>query len=315
MSTVHVMAAVVCNPAGDILIAKRPDDKHQGGLWEFPGGKLEDGEARFAGLRRELQEELGIVVTEARPLIDIHYHYPDKSVRLDVWKVTAFEGEAHGAEGQPVRWVNPSQLNEYAFPAANAPIVTAAQLPDLYLITPDLDDDDAILAGLGRAVDQGISLAQLRQTQVEESAYAALAESAMQKFGGSLQLMLKSSRLPRRPNAGWHLTASQLRKQAEAGWQKGTEVEGWLAASCHDKEELALAEKVGADFVTLSPLLPTQSHPGSATLGWDRAKALIATTNLPVYLLGGVGPEHLDQAFEAGAQGIAGISRLWPPAD
>ncbi len=315
MSTVHVMAAVICNPAGDILIAKRPDEKHQGGLWEFPGGKLEDGEARFAGLRRELQEELGIGVTEARPLIDINYHYPDKSVRLDVWKVTAFTGEAHGAEGQPVRWVAPSQLNDFAFPAANAPIVTAAQLPDLYLITPDLDDENAILAGLGRAVDQGISLAQLRQTQLGSATYAALAERVMQELGAGLPLMSKGSRPPRMPNVGWHLTASQLREQADAGWRKGSEVEGWLAASCHDQEELALAEKVGADFVTLSPLLPTQSHPGAATLGWDRAEALIATTNLPVYLLGGVGPEHLNQAFEAGAQGIAGISQLWPPAD
>jgi 8-oxo-dGTP diphosphatase len=94
-------------------------------LWEFPGGKLEDGEEPFLGLIRELQEELGIEVMEAGPLITVTHDYSDKAVTLDVWEVSDFEGDARGVEGQEVRWVKPKQLSQFEFPAANAAIVEA----------------------------------------------------------------------------------------------------------------------------------------------------------------------------------------------
>lgn len=87
MKRVHVAAAVIRDASGKILIARRADTQHQGGLWEFPGGKVEDGEAVQAALSRELQEELGIVVSAARPLIKVQHDYPDKQVLLDVWEV------------------------------------------------------------------------------------------------------------------------------------------------------------------------------------------------------------------------------------
>lgn len=119
----HVAAAVIYNPQGSILIARRPSDKHQGGLWEFPGGKVEVHETARQALDRELLEELGIQVTAAQPLIQIPYEYPERHVLLDVFNVTAFIGEARGCEGQPLVWVDVSQLAEYAFPAANRPII------------------------------------------------------------------------------------------------------------------------------------------------------------------------------------------------
>ena len=136
MKRIHVAAAVIRGPESSVLIAKRPLDKHQGGLWEFPGGKVEDGEGVESALARELQEELGIEVTQAQPLIQVRHDYPDKQVLLDVWEVLAFAGEPHGAEGQPLAWVAPEALVDYSFPAANQPIVTAARLPQHYLITP-----------------------------------------------------------------------------------------------------------------------------------------------------------------------------------
>lgn len=100
-------------------------------------GKVEDGEPVRAALARELEEELGIRVERARPLIQVRHDYADKHVLLDVWEVDGFSGEAHGAEGQPLAWVEPRELADYEFPAANAPIVQAARLPAHYLITPD----------------------------------------------------------------------------------------------------------------------------------------------------------------------------------
>lgn len=122
---IHVAAGVIVSASGQILLARRPESAHQGGLWEFPGGKVEAGESVEVALGRELQEELAIGVSACAPLLEVRHDYPDKSVLLDVWLVTAFSGEPHGNEGQPVRWVDVAALNDYAFPAANAPIVAA----------------------------------------------------------------------------------------------------------------------------------------------------------------------------------------------
>src|SRR5690554_771201 len=211
MRRIHVIAAVIRDAQERILIAKRPEHVHQGGLWEFPGGKLEPDEGRLDGLVRELREELGITVTEARPMLDIRHDYPDKSVRLDVWLVTGFDGEAHGAEGQPVRWVAAAELDDYAFPAANAPIVQAAQLPETYLITPDVQDEAELFAGLQRAREAGIRLVQLRQTAMSAGEYAALVERVLAEFGDAFQLMVKGDEPPVWPEVGWHLTSRQLR--------------------------------------------------------------------------------------------------------
>ena len=123
MKRVHVAAAVIYGQDGRILLAKRPDHVHQGGLWEFPGGKLRDGESVQAALSRELEEELGIQVIAGEPLVQISHDYPDKLVLLDFWKVTQFTGEPSGAEGQPVKWVAVEDLPSYSYPEANKPVL------------------------------------------------------------------------------------------------------------------------------------------------------------------------------------------------
>lgn len=125
MSVVHVAVGVILDADQRILITRRAADAHQGGLWEFPGGKVEDGESLDSALRRELLEELGITIGATRPLIEISHDYGDKQVLLDVHVVTEFRGEALGLEGQPLRWVPAEELGDYAFPAANVPIVDA----------------------------------------------------------------------------------------------------------------------------------------------------------------------------------------------
>ena len=136
MKQVHVAVAVaVVNE--DILIARRPDDKHQGGLWEFPGGKVEPGETTAEALVRELDEEVALpVATEhMSPLMEIPFNYPDRSVLLEVlWVDVPMNNAllAHGAEGQEVRWVHYSKLADFQFPEANGPILDAvtARLQD-----------------------------------------------------------------------------------------------------------------------------------------------------------------------------------------
>lgn len=124
---IHVAVGVILNAENRILIALRPEDTHQGGLWEFPGGKVECHETVESALDRELFEELGLRVTACKPLTKIQHDYTDKSVLLDVWWVNQFEGVAEGKEGQPLRWVSAEELSDYRFPAANKPIISAVQ--------------------------------------------------------------------------------------------------------------------------------------------------------------------------------------------
>ena len=122
---IHVVAGVLFDPSGRVLVAQRPSGAHLAGRWEFPGGKLEPGEPREAGLARELAEELGIRVLAASPLIEVEHRYSERDVLLDVWRVESYSGEPHGREGQAVEWRNVGSLDAADFPPADAPVLTA----------------------------------------------------------------------------------------------------------------------------------------------------------------------------------------------
>ena len=125
MNRVHVAVGVILDQQQNILLTRRAADAHQGGLWEFPGGKVEDGEDLAVALQRELLEELGIEIGRTSPLIAVQHDYADKAVLLDVHVVWDFAGEAVGLERQPLAWVSAWDLPDYEFPAANEPIVAA----------------------------------------------------------------------------------------------------------------------------------------------------------------------------------------------
>ncbi|SBS30037.1 8-oxo-dGTP diphosphatase [Marinomonas spartinae] len=119
---VRVAAGIILRE-GQVFIALRSSDKHQGGLWEFPGGKCEEGEVSLSALARELNEECGVEVLEASHFQTVAHDYGDKQVELVFFTVTKFSGEPHGREGQEVCWVPLGDLVNYAFPEANRVIV------------------------------------------------------------------------------------------------------------------------------------------------------------------------------------------------
>jgi mutator protein MutT len=128
---IHVVAAAVIDTAGRVLIAQRPAGKHMAGGWEFPGGKLELGEERLAGLARELREELGItLVGTPRPLIRVRHAYPTREVLLDIWVVKSYNGEARGLDGQVLRWCTQDELEAAELLPADRPIVRVLRLPE-----------------------------------------------------------------------------------------------------------------------------------------------------------------------------------------
>ena len=127
---VHVVAAAMIDAASRVLIAQRPAGKHLAGGWEFPGGKLEPGEERVAGLARELSEELGITIGAPRPLIRVRHAYPSRDVLLDLWVVRDFQGEPRGLDGQALRWCSREELAAVELLPADGPIVRALGLPE-----------------------------------------------------------------------------------------------------------------------------------------------------------------------------------------
>jgi mutator protein MutT len=148
---VHVVAGAVIDAAGRVLIAQRPKGKHLAGGWEFPGGKLEPGEERVAGLARELHEDLGITIGAPRPLIRVRHSYPSREVLLDVWIVRDYSGEPRGLDDQELRWCTQDELSTVNLLPADWPIVKALRLPDRLtkISSPHYSIDD--LGSLRRA--------------------------------------------------------------------------------------------------------------------------------------------------------------------
>ena len=310
VQTLHVVVGVVRNRQGQILIARRPAHVHQGDLWEFPGGKIESGETPGQALRRELHEELGITVDAFYRLGKVHHDYADKSVLLDVYVIEAFSGEAHGREAQPVQWVDVHQLRQYAFPEANLPIIKMLKLPDLCLITGKFSSPADFIAKLKASLARGVRLVQLRLKGVDKQMQEELARQAFklcQQYDALLLLNPAQEADPEMDVAGMHLTSQQLFEFT----QRPVSQDKLLSASVHDSSELQQAKKLQADFVLLSPVLPTSSHPGVTPLGWENFKQLADTSDCPVFALGGADVSHLVQARACGAYGIAAITALW----
>ena len=307
---IHVAAAAIFNESGKVLLALRDETQHQGGLWEFPGGKVEADEDVCSALARELNEELGIEIdiSATKPLIQVPYHYPDKSVLLEVFRVSRFNGNAYGREGQPLKWVNLSELSSYQFPAANKPIVNALLLPRMIAITPELSLDaylSFVRVALSKAEQYKEALGvMLRAKQFSESAQLKLFAQLSEEFPGLMLIWNGSVESANRAGVqAIHLSSARLMQM-----QHRDEFHGeWLGASCHGEEEIRHAEQVGTDYITLSPVQHTLSHPTVEALGWKQFTDLVSDCALPVYALGGVESEDLELSLCAGGQGIAGI--------
>lgn len=310
---VHVAAAVLADAGGRILLARRTEGRDLAGAWEFPGGKLENGESPTAGLARELHEELGIAVDPAdcSPLIAVPFAYADKRILLDVFRIARWQGVPRGLENQALAWAPPERLHRYPMPPADRPVIAALRQPEGYPITPEPGDDHAaFVERIERLLAAGWRRIQLRARCLGTEALRPLAAqvAARCREAGAELLLNGDIALARELALGVHLRADQL-----AGLKRRPLPEGQpVAASCHDADELARAEALGVDFAVLGPVRPTASHPDAAPLGWNGFAALRERTTLPLYALGGLRPDDIAQARRHGAQGVAGISAFWP---
>jgi len=310
MRRVEVAAAVIFRDDGRFLLAQRPRDKVYAGYWEFPGGKIEEGESAGIALRRELHEELGIDVDRAYPWITRDYDYEHAAVRLRFFRVTGWSGVPHGKEQQSVSWQTVCGITVGPLLPANGPVLRALGLPHVYGISNATEVGEAnFLRSLERALRQGLRLVQLREKTLALDRLHELAGRVIdlaQKHDAQVLLNNGIGLADEVGAAGVHLTASRL-----MGLHARPDF-SLVGASCHDEAELARAAEIGLDFVVLGPVLPTLSHPGLPGMGWTRFAALIREYPLPVYALGGMRNEHLEVAWQAGAHGIAMMRAAWP---
>lgn len=293
---VEVVAAVIERPDGSFLLAQRPAGKVYAGWWEFPGGKVEAGEPAERALARELHEELGIDVRTAYPWITRRHVYEHATVRLNFFRVVDWAGEPRGRERQALAWQRlDAPMAEPMLPA-NAPVLSALALPLEYAVTDAQSrGTEEMLRRIDARLAQGLRMIQVRDKDLpdRDGFERAVAERAM-PFRATVLV-----------NGETHLTSAQL--MALSARPAGKPV----GASCHTRTELEWAMALELDFAVLGPVLPTATHPGAATLGWDGFRAIAQGASIPVYAIGGLRRADLPAARRAGAHGVAMISGAW----
>jgi len=304
---IHVACGVLVNEAGAVLLAQRPEGKIAAGWWEFPGGKIEAGESALQALSRELHEELGITVRAARPLIRFCHEYSNRTVVLDTWCVTAFEGQPQSCEGQTLRWLAVDRFAEVAplLPTVG-PIEQALRQPAHYVFTPPQADADTLLAGLAQ-LPSG-SWLRLRLPMLDAAPYEALARRLL-PVAQAQDLKVFLDRDPAQVLAlgadGWHASSATLMQLSQRP------AVPLAVASVHDAAQLVRSNALGFDAAVLGSVQATPSHPGAAPLGWTGFRDIRGDMALPVFAIGGLDASQLNDALDANAQGIAGISAYW----
>ena len=309
---VHVAVALIIKNQ-QVLISLRPSHVHQGGLWEFPGGKLEKGETAEQALSREIKEELAIDIVSAKPFMSIQHDYIDKSVLLDVLLVDDFTGVPQGAEGQAIKWQAINDLNTDDFPQANRAIVHRLQCSDQYLITGNFTSLDDFQNKLSSTLHESKKLVQLRCKSKELTAgyhqLAKLAAKICQQYQTTLLLNTSPEEFQCLSEyaQGLHLSSSRLFDFNE----RPVSMNKILSVSCHSASEVSQAKKLQADIILISPVKETASHPGVKGIGWDSFKKLANGFEGVVYALGGMTKKDIKLAKSCSAQGVAAISEFW----
>jgi len=309
-----VVAGLITDARGRILLTRRTEGRDLAGRWEFPGGKREPGETSEQALVRELEEELGIRAEVGDWIIDVPQRYPDKRLRLEVRRIRSFKGTPRGHEGQAMVWVMPDKLGRYDMPPADKPVVGALLQPDRLLIppAPAAADDAAWLASLERALRDGIQRVVLSLPGTDDARRQALGMPAVAlcKRHGAQVLVREDAALAASLGVGLFLSGARLAELTERPLATG----GLLGAACDTTECFAAAERLGCDFaVTEARTRGDETSPDHAkALDWADFERLREATSLPLYVAVGVdttgsckGALELDEVRRHGGQGNA----------
>jgi 8-oxo-dGTP diphosphatase len=313
----RVAVGIVERPDGSVLLARRPDGKPYAGYWEFPGGKVEAGESVAQALARELAEELGLSEVHAVPWLRVDHRYPHATVQLHFRRVRQWNRrhEPQAREGQQLAWRHPLALELRPLLPASIRPIRWLQLPPVYRIscaallgpTEFIQRLDALLTCAESLADP--VWLQLREPELSaadgQSLFARLWHWRMHR---PLRLIVSSRHAPAWASQadGVHLTARDLTSASVRPNHS------WVMASCHDRQELQIAGRLGCDLAVLGPVLPSGSHPDHPGIGWAQFSERCSDPALPVMAIGGLSLADLDLARQHGAQGVALLRSGWP---
>ena len=305
---IEASVGIIFNESFQLLMAERPQSKTWSGWWEFPGGKIEKGETPLEALKRELKEEIGISVINAEKWIVRKYAYEDYEVTLHFYKVTQWSGNIEAKEEQKISWVLPDNNVVSPILPANDLIFKAISLPDIYAITNAYEYSGNFLNKVEQQLNNGLGLIQIREKAISKNAFIELTKEIIQMAGNfDAKVMINSDiNLAYKLNAdGVHLNSSLLHSLSEIPKDL------IVSASCHSARDIEKAMTMDVSFVVLSPVQKTQSHPNTTPIGWDSFSKITQNYSIPIYALGGMKQNDIENAFSAGAIGIASQRAIW----
>ena len=308
MNSQKIVIGVVKNETGKVLVSQRPEGSYLPGFWEFPGGKLEQGETFKHALRRELCEEIGIQVGCNYKLIEFKHQYDDRQLHFQVYIVLLNNTEAVANEKQKIKWVDQHKLSELNFPPANQSILDALDFPRAYMIADYAVFGKELTDIVRGQISHGIKLVQFRAPLLEKKQYISIAKELAHLCKDQNAKFIVNCDLDWSSDIkadGVHLNSQRL-KSLYSEINTGANLNIY-STSCHSEQEIEYANELKVKATLIGPVQNTQSHPNSSPLGWVRFSQLCSRANMPVYAIGGVGIKDIPNALVRGAQGVAGI--------
>ena len=301
-TSIEVVVGIIHNSNNEVFIAKRQKNQFMSDYWELPGGKVEPGEDHVNAIKRELFEETGITVKNCKLVQKIQHIYPEKTINLSVYSIDDYLGGPVGLEGQEITWSSADKLKNFKLLPTMWRIIHKFSLPKFYWITPDNHQSDKVFNECKKRLSNGIKFIQLRSKTSLDTTYIEKIHRLCRKNQAKLILNTPNKTFNEACD-GWHLNSLELMSLKE----RPVIEEKLIGASTHGIDEALHAENISADYISLSPIEKTPTHPNSIPLGWKDASDIIEKCNLPVFLLGGMNKELVEKALSIGAQGVAGI--------
>jgi 8-oxo-dGTP diphosphatase len=309
VNTVRAAAAVIQRHDGFLLMAQRPPGRGWSGWWEFPGGKIEINESPFEALQRELQEEINISANDATLWFERSYIYPDKKVYIYFFKVTDWTGQITSCEKQLLDWQDPSHVSVSPILPTNLFVLKSILLPPIYAITNIEEMGETLFfERLKIKLEEGLKMIQVRENNLPYQDLKKIAKKILDlaKPYQAKVLINKNENLALDIGAdGVHYPSHRLIKL------KDRSAFSLCGASCHNIEELMIAQDLNISFAVFSPVQKTESHPLAQPIGWELFSEYTNKLDIPIYALGGLNQASLKKSWQSGGHGIAMKTAIW----
>ena len=279
MKIIKAVVGVLRNDSEQILIAKRQDHQFMAGFWELPGGKTEGDENTKQTLIRELGEELGIKVNDLSLHQTMQHTYTDRVVELTIYNIDEYQNTPTGMEGQQIAWSSIQNLCNYQLLPTMKAFIDSVTLPNKYWITPSSNhQSNDWMEKFDKKMTQDISLIQLRSKVELDSDFIAELHNKCKQNNVKLLLNTPNKSFNETYCDGWHITTGEMLKLNKRPCDESK----LLGASTHNLNEALKAQAIGADFIVISPVQATQTHPDTVPIGWGAAQEVVNKLNIPV---------------------------------